>query len=38
MHQVDMDLAHRRLTPDFTFTILYVSVGGMNGVSCDTCV
>ena len=32
-----MDLAHRRLTPDFTF-ILYVSGGGMNYVSCDICV
>ena len=30
-----MDLAHRRLTPDFTF---YVSGEGMNCVSCDTCV
>ena len=30
-----MDLAHRRLTPDFT---LHVSGGGMNCVSCDRCV
>ena len=30
-----MDLAHRRLTPDFT---LYVSGGGRNCVSCDICV
>ena len=30
------DLAHRRLTPDFTF--LYVSGGGMNCVSCGVCV
>ena len=28
-----MDLAHRRLTPDFT--LYYVSGGGMNCVSCD---
>ena len=31
-----MDLAHRRLTPDFT--VIYVSGGGMNCVSCDICV
>ena len=32
---VRMDLAHRRLTPDFNF---YVSGGGMNCVDCDICV
>ena len=30
-----MDLAHRRLTHD---SLLYVSGGGMNCVSCDICV
>ena len=30
-----MDLAHRRLIPD---SLLYVSGGGMNCVSCDKCV
>ena len=31
-----MDVAHRRLTPDFTS--LYISGGGMNCVSYDMCV
>ena len=31
-----MNLAHRRLTPNFTF--IYVSGGGMNCVSCGMCV
>ena len=35
MHQYD--LAHRRLTPDFSLLICFWR-GGMNYVSCDICV